>query len=57
MQRRIWKKIINTQNKSRRTWGVLNEILDEIKVKPNQELEANKQAEKMVLNRYKKEFA
>jgi hypothetical protein len=42
---------------SRRTWGVLNEILDEIKVKPNQELEANKQAEKMVLNRYKKEFA
>ena len=42
---------------TRRTWGVLNEILDEIKVKPNKELEANKQAEKMVLNRYKKEFA
>jgi hypothetical protein len=42
---------------SRRTWGVLNEIMDEIKVKPNKDLEANKQAEKMVLNRYKKEFA
>jgi len=42
---------------TRRTWGVLNEILDEIKVKPNMELEAAKQAEKMVLNRYKKEFA
>jgi hypothetical protein len=42
---------------TRRTWGVLNEILDEIKVKPNKELEANKQAEKMVLNRYKREFA
>jgi predicted outer membrane protein len=42
---------------TRRTWGVLNEILDEIKVKPNMELEAAKQAQKMVLNRYKKEFA
>jgi hypothetical protein len=42
---------------SRRTWGVLNEILDEIKVKPNMELEAAKQAQKMVLNRYKNEFA
>jgi len=42
---------------SRRTWGILNEILDEIKVKPNMELEAAKQAQKMVLNRYKKEFA
>jgi hypothetical protein len=31
--------------------------LDEIKVKPNKELEANKQAEKMVLNRYKREFS
>jgi hypothetical protein len=42
---------------SRRTWGVLNEIMEEINVKPNHELEANKQAQKMVLNRYKKEFA
>jgi hypothetical protein len=42
---------------TRRTWGVLNEILDEIKVKPNKELEAAKQAEKMVIARYKKEFA
>jgi heme oxygenase len=42
---------------SRRTWGILVEILDEIKVKPNKELEAAKQAEKMVLNRYKREFA
>jgi hypothetical protein len=42
---------------TRRTWGVLNEILDEIKVKPNKELEANKQAEKMVIARYKREFA
>ena len=42
---------------SRRTWGVLNEILDEIKVKPNHELEASKQAQKMVLDRYKREFA
>jgi predicted outer membrane protein len=42
---------------TRRTWGVLNEILDEIKVKPNMELEAAKQAQKMILNRYKKEFA
>jgi hypothetical protein len=42
---------------TRRTWGILNEILDEIKVKPNMELEAAKQAQKMVLNRYKKEFA
>jgi hypothetical protein len=42
---------------SRRTWGVLNEILDEIKVKPNMELEAAKQAQKMVLERYKREFA
>ena len=42
---------------SRRTWGVLNEILDEIKVKPNMELEAAKQAQKMVLDRYKREFA
>ena len=29
----------------------------EIKVKPNMELEANKTAQKMVLDRYKKEFA
>jgi hypothetical protein len=42
---------------SRRTWGVLNEILEEIKVKPNKELEASIQAEKMVLDRYKREFA
>lgn len=42
---------------TRRTWGVLNEILDEIKVKPNMELEAAKQAQKMVLDRYKREFA
>ena len=42
---------------SRRTWGILNEVLDEIKVKPNMELEAAKQAEKMVINRYKREFA
>ena len=42
---------------SRRTWGLINEIMDEIQVKPNMELEANKQAEKMVLNRYKREFA
>jgi LAS superfamily LD-carboxypeptidase LdcB len=42
---------------SRRTWGILVEILDEIKVKPNMELEAAKQAQKMVLDRYKREFA
>ena len=42
---------------TRRTWGVLNEILDEIKVKPNKELEAAKQAEKMVMARYNREFA
>ena len=42
---------------SRRTWGFLNEILDEIKVKPNKELEDNKLAEKMVIERYKREFA
>jgi hypothetical protein len=42
---------------TRRTWGVLNEILDEIKVKPNKELEDNKLAEKMVLDRYNREFA
>ena len=42
---------------SRRAWGFLNEILDEIKVKPNKELEAAKQAEKMVIARYKREFA
>jgi LPS sulfotransferase NodH len=42
---------------SRRTWGILNEILDEIKVKPNMELEANKTAQEMVIARYKREFA
>ena len=42
---------------SRTRWGMLNEIMEEINVKPNRELEATKQAEKMVLNRYKKEFA
>ena len=42
---------------TRRTWGILVEILDEIKVKPNMELEAAKQAQKMVLDRYKREFA
>jgi hypothetical protein len=42
---------------SRTRWGMLNEIMEEINVKPNKELEATKQAEKMVLNRYKREFA
>jgi hypothetical protein len=42
---------------SRRTWGVLSEILEEIKVKPNMELETAKQAEKMVIERYRREFA
>ena len=42
---------------TRRTWGILNEVLEEIKVKPNKELEDNKLAEKMVIDRYKREFA
>ena len=42
---------------SRRTWGILVEIMAEMQIKPNHELEENKQAQKMVLNRYKKEFA
>jgi hypothetical protein len=42
---------------TRRTWGVLVEIMAEIKIEPNHELEANKQAQKMVLDRYKREFA
>ena len=42
---------------SRQAWGILVEIMAEMQIKPNHELEANKQAQKMVLNRYKKEFA
>ena len=40
---------------SRRTWGVLVEIMAEMQIKPNMELEANKQAQEMVLDRYKRE--
>jgi hypothetical protein len=42
---------------SRAKWGFLNTIMDEIQIKPNHELEAAKQAQKMVLDRYKREFA
>jgi hypothetical protein len=41
---------------SRRTWGVLVEIMAEMQIKPNMELEANKQAQEMVLDRYKREY-
>jgi hypothetical protein len=41
---------------SRRAWGFLSEIMDQIQIKPNRDLEANKRAEEMVLNRYKKEY-
>jgi hypothetical protein len=41
---------------SRRTWGVLVEIMVEMQIKPNMELEANKQAQEMVLDRYKREY-
>ena len=41
---------------SRRTGGVLVEIMAEMQIKPNMELEANKQAQEMVLDRYKREY-
>lgn len=41
---------------SRTKWGYLNVMMKEIGIKPNLELEATKQGEKMVLDIYKNEF-